>query len=209
MIRQIWCFLHWNTTQQHRNELSANARQWMNLSDLVLSKRNCTQSIGSLIILIWNSRTRKWIYTDQYRKANLYRSIIAWGGLWRRENWLKRDTSKLSREMGLFSLVWSGGHVTIYICQRLLTYSFKMNELYLNKIDWLIERKWDHCFSWLGSLALSHFPITFVRYSPSWLLWELFFTVLCLSICHSITDNYCILYRLLSIDSLRVMPPCL
>lgn len=36
---------------------------------------------------------------------------------------------------------WDAGYMAIYICQKLLTYSHKMNELHPNKIDLLRERK--------------------------------------------------------------------
>lgn len=46
---------------------------------------------------------------------------------------------ELSEETELLCLDWGGGYTAIYICQKLLTYSLKMNELYLNKIDLLID----------------------------------------------------------------------
>ena len=46
---------------------------------------------------------------------------------------------ELSEEVELFYVSVVVGYVATYIYQKSLTYSLKMNELYLSKIDCLIE----------------------------------------------------------------------
>lgn len=48
---------------------------------------------------------------------------------------------ELSEEIELFHVSVGEGYVAIYIYQKSLTYSLKTNEVYLNKIDCLIERE--------------------------------------------------------------------